>query len=209
MDIELAPQHTCLYGSCSVDGTRLSFWVMWCTVIVPSGGPAGKLPGAPTCTGRQDYTGMISSMVFRNSRSHTRKYFSENFPKFRHATLKMFATTVIGRRSLKGIGFNGRQIISLHGAPPCLAPTMCAVNGFLNLFNRLLVKYLWSIYFKCSIWKPRDRLCFSCLNSWNNLCFSCSPADRLNVRLEQSCRPPWYKVFVCEPNEISRYSAIV
>jgi len=43
-------QHTCLYCSCSVDSIRLLLWVMGCTVIVPSGGPTGKLPGAPTCT---------------------------------------------------------------------------------------------------------------------------------------------------------------
>lgn len=136
MVTELAPQHTYLYHPCSVDSTRLSFWVMWCTVIVPSGGPAGKLPGAPTCVGRRDYTGMISNMVFRNSGSHTGKHFYENYPQLLHAPLKMFVTTVIGRKSLKSIGFNGRQIISLHGVPPFLAPTMCAVNGFLNLFNR-------------------------------------------------------------------------
>jgi hypothetical protein len=106
MDTELAPQHMYLYRSCSIDSTRLSFWVMWCTVIVPSGGPVGKLPGAPTCTGHQAYTGMISSMVFWNSGSHTRRHFFENYPQFRLARLKMFATTVLGRRNVKSIGFN-------------------------------------------------------------------------------------------------------
>ena len=52
--------------------------------------------------------------------------FSENYPKFGHALSKMFAKSVLGRRSLKNVGFKGRQIISLPGAPTFLGPALHA-----------------------------------------------------------------------------------
>ena len=60
---------------------------------------------------------------------YTRKNF-ENYPQFRYAPSKIFASPVLGRKSSKNVGLKGakllfrpgRQIISLRGAPTCLGP---------------------------------------------------------------------------------------
>ena len=38
--------------------------------------------------------------------------------------LKIFAKSVLGRQSLKNVGFKGHQIISLPGAPTFLGPAL-------------------------------------------------------------------------------------
>jgi hypothetical protein len=50
----------------------------------------------------------------------TRKDFFENYPHFWHAPSKRFTSRVVGRKSLKNIGLNGRQIVSLPWAITCL-----------------------------------------------------------------------------------------
>jgi len=55
-------------------------------------------------------------MALVNTVFHTVKHFSENYPKFRHAPSKKSANLVLGRISLKNLGFDGRKIIGLPGA---------------------------------------------------------------------------------------------
>jgi hypothetical protein len=63
-------------------------------------------------------------MVLVNSGFHTRKNVSEIYPKLWHASAKMFASPVLGRKSLKNIGLKGRQIISLPGKLTRLGPAL-------------------------------------------------------------------------------------
>jgi hypothetical protein len=51
-------------------------------------------------------------MALINSGFHIRKNFSENYPQFGHAPQKISTQSY-----LKKIGFKGRQIVSLPGAP--------------------------------------------------------------------------------------------
>jgi hypothetical protein len=51
-------------------------------------------------------------MLLLNSGFHTRKNFSEYYPKFGYAASKIFASPVVGRKSLKNAGLKRRQIIS-------------------------------------------------------------------------------------------------
>ena len=50
-----------------------------------------------------------------NSNFHTRNNFSENYPQFGHAPLKISPSPVLGWEYLKNIGFNGGQIITIKG----------------------------------------------------------------------------------------------
>lgn len=73
-----------------------------------------ELRGGPAARG---ITGMIGNVVLVNSSFHTRKDFSENYLQFGHASSKCFASPVLGRKRLKNIGLEGRQIISLLRTP--------------------------------------------------------------------------------------------
>jgi hypothetical protein len=75
-------------------------------------------------------------MVLLNSGFLTQK--SENYLQFGHALSAIFASTVIGLRDLKNIGFKGRQIISLPGSPTCLGPAMSLIKHFFGLPYRLM-----------------------------------------------------------------------
>ena len=61
-----------------------------------------------------------------NSDLHTRMNFSKNDPQFGHTISKIFAKPVLGRQSLKNVGFKKQQIISLPGAPTFLGPALHA-----------------------------------------------------------------------------------
>ena len=60
------------------------------------GGPAGRLPEAPTYKRRYDVTGIIGHAVPVTLGFHTRKKFSENYPQFGYAPSKGFASLVLG-----------------------------------------------------------------------------------------------------------------
>ena len=68
------------------------------------GGPAEQLPGAPTCNGRY-VTGIIGSMGLVNLGYHTRKKCSDNYPQFGHGPSTIFASPIVGRRSLNNTDF--------------------------------------------------------------------------------------------------------
>jgi len=71
-------------------------------------------------------------MMLINSGFHTRNNLSENIPQFGHAPSELFASPVLGRKSLKNVGLKGRRIINLPGAPTCLGlPWLCDVGWYL------------------------------------------------------------------------------
>jgi hypothetical protein len=80
------------------------------------GAPAGKLPGLPTYKWGQNVGVIIGDIVLVNSGFRTRKNSFENYTQFGHALSKMFASAVLGQKSLKSNGFKGRQIIGLPRA---------------------------------------------------------------------------------------------
>jgi hypothetical protein len=61
--------------------------------------------------------GTAEQMVLVNSGVHTRKYFSENYPLFGYAVLKIFASPILGQKHFKIIVFRGRQITGLPEVP--------------------------------------------------------------------------------------------
>jgi hypothetical protein len=89
-------------------------------------GIRGWPAGPPTHSGWEDVTGKIGNSVLINSDLHTWMNFSENYPQFGHALSKIFAKPVLRRQSLKDVGFEGHQIISLLGAPTLLGPALHA-----------------------------------------------------------------------------------
>lgn len=58
---------------------------------------------------------MIGKVVLVYSGFHMRRDFPENYLQFGHAPSKSLASSVLGRKKLKNIGFDGRQIINLPG----------------------------------------------------------------------------------------------
>jgi hypothetical protein len=76
-------------------------------------------------------------MVVVNRSFHTRKSFTEYYPQFGHGVLETFASHGLGRKSLRNIGLNGRQIISQPRVPTYLGPALhehvmdAAMNTFL------------------------------------------------------------------------------
>ena len=71
-------------------------------------------------------------MVLINSGFHTRNNLSENIPQFGQAPSELFASPILGRKSLKNIGWKGRQIMNLLGRPHVLGrPWLCGVGWYL------------------------------------------------------------------------------
>jgi hypothetical protein len=59
-----------------------------------------------------------------NSSFHKQKNFLENYPQIGASALRIFASPLLGRKSLKNIGLKGRQIINVPRAPTCLGPVL-------------------------------------------------------------------------------------
>jgi len=58
---------------------------------------------------------MIENVVLVNSGFHLRRDFSENYLQFGHAPSKRLASSVLGRKKLRRIDLEKRQIINLLG----------------------------------------------------------------------------------------------
>ena len=58
---------------------------------------------------------------------HARKNFSENYPKLGTHALKIFASPVLGRNSLKNISLKRRQIVRLPKVATCLGPAIASM----------------------------------------------------------------------------------
>jgi len=64
-------------------------------------------------------------MVLANSGfKHTRRNFSECYPRLGTSIQKNFASPVLDRKNSNNSGFKGPQIINLPGAPTYLGPTL-------------------------------------------------------------------------------------
>ena len=71
-----------------------------------------------------------------NSGFHTRNNLSENIPQFGHAPSELFASPLLGRKSLKNIGLKGRRIINLPGAPTCLGLALFVRRRLVFVYRR-------------------------------------------------------------------------
>jgi hypothetical protein len=93
-------------------------------------------------------------MVLVNSGVHTQKNFSENYPLFGHAVLKVFASPVLGQNHFKNIHFSGhRTTLSARGAKllPCAGrPVPVYAASLINFTNNLksevsVITYYWHV----------------------------------------------------------------
>ena len=73
-------------------------------------------------------------MVLINSGFHTRNNLSENIPQFGHAPSELFASPILGRKSLENIGLKGRRIIKLLETPTCLGPALVVRRGLVFFY---------------------------------------------------------------------------
>ena len=71
-----------------------------------------------------------------NSGFHTRNNLPENIPQFGHAPSELFASPLLGRKSLKNIGLKGRRIINLPGAPTCLGLALFVRRRLVFVYRR-------------------------------------------------------------------------
>jgi len=75
-----------------------------------------------------------------------RNYFSEDYPPFAHAPSKIFASPVLGRRSLNNVGFRSHQIINLPGAPTSHGPALFSIklHNITPYKRRIFLVIAWS-----------------------------------------------------------------
>jgi hypothetical protein len=98
------------------------------------GRPAGRLPKAPNS--KEVLRSHCHNLKYGASKlRYLNGYFSENCQLFQHAFSKIFASHFQGRKSLKNIGLNWRQIISQAGAPTCLGPAL--ISKILDFVERI------------------------------------------------------------------------
>ena len=71
-------------------------------------------------------------MMLINSSFHTRNNLSENIPQFGHAPSELFASLILGRKSIKNIGLKGSELLICPGRPHVLGrPWLCGVGWYL------------------------------------------------------------------------------
>jgi len=71
-----------------------------------------------------------------NSGFHTRNKLAENIQQFVNAPSALFASPILGRKSLKNIDLKGRRIINLPGASTCLGPAVVVRRALLFVYRR-------------------------------------------------------------------------
>lgn len=115
------------------------------------GGPAGKLPKGPNSkeVPRRHWHNLkygASKLRYLNA------YFSENCQQSLHAFSKIFSNPVQSRKSVKNIGLNWRQIISLAGAHMSRAgPDFKDVGLNIGFSRKDKLSRCSRVYFRCKV----------------------------------------------------------